>query len=149
MKIGLFVDINNLYYNIKNTHGKKLDYSALIDYCNTLGDITVAKAYGSKTAFSVNFDHMLKKLGFIAEYKDPKPVGDGVKCDWGVGITLDVIENSDAFDVLVLCSGDGELVPLLKKIECKAIVLACNPSDELRKHAYSVLDIPEALLCDS
>jgi len=41
------------------------------------------------------------------------------KCNFDVEITMDVFENLDSFDVLVLCSGDGDFINLVKRLKRK------------------------------
>jgi uncharacterized LabA/DUF88 family protein len=41
------------------------------------------------------------------------------KCNFDVEITMDVFENLSDFDVLVLCSGDGDFINLVKRLKRK------------------------------
>ena len=43
--------------------------------------------------------------------------GGHQKGDWDVGIAMDIIKAMNKLDVVVLCSGDGDFVPLLEYLQ--------------------------------
>jgi len=154
-KIGMFVDVSNLYYCIRHQYpGRKLDYSELWKYVSDLGMIQVAVAYGSqKKDQAAGFITCLKEIGFRVNFKRPKAMrskGDiKHKADWDVGITIDIVNMIDNIDMVVLCTADGDMAPLVKWVMDKGIevlVIASNPSYELKKEATAVVNIPESML---
>jgi uncharacterized LabA/DUF88 family protein len=61
-----------------------------------------------------------KKMGYAVRQKPIARImtekGPIFKCNLDVEITIDVMDRLNSFDVLVLCSGDGDFIPLLKRV---------------------------------
>lgn len=156
-RIGVFVDLSNLYYCCKSQFaGRKLDFAKYLDYAKSFGDITHAHAYGVKVdERSQSFVTILEKLGFTVHYRTPKRICNGAttvtKADWDVGIAvqvIDVILNS-GLDLVVLGSADGDMAPLIQWLvmrQVQVMVLGCNVSHELRDIANITVEIPESML---
>lgn len=148
-KIGVYIDTNNLYQSLKHSHkGRQLDYAKLAGHVKDMGDIVDALAYGSEFENeATEFKCMLAKIGITPKYKQIIP---SRKFSWNTTIVVDVISKLDTLDAVVLCTGDGDLTPLVKHIVDngkKVIIIACSPSKSLRVHASSTIEIYEDLLC--
>lgn len=156
-RIGVFVDVSNLYFCIgKRYRGKKLDYKKYHSFVADLGEVTIARAYGA--AMGNEADRFIAKLhaiGFETRYKTPrefKEADEGRvrrKADWDVGIAIDIVRTAPKLDTIVLGSADGDMEPIVswcKELGIKVIVLASTISDDLKKTAYECIEIPESLL---
>ncbi|PIP27349.1 MAG: hypothetical protein COX30_02385 [Candidatus Moranbacteria bacterium CG23_combo_of_CG06-09_8_20_14_all_39_10] len=130
-RVGVLVDIQNLYYSAKVLHKKKANFGALLTV--GVGDrkLIRAIAYGIKTleGQEEKFFDALGKQGFEVKTKDLQIFPGGAKKgDWDVGIAVDAIKMSKSLDVIILMSGDGDYIPLVKYIQsttgCRVEVMA-------------------------
>ena len=149
-RIGLFVDVSNLYYCVSSKYNKKLDYSKLLNYIKDLGKIEAAVAYGAQMNNEANnFIKCIKEYGYDIRYKEPKSYEKKRKADWDVGITVEVMTRSDEFDMVVLGTADGDFIPLVEHLlrqNKNVVVLASGISRELAEIATKAIEIPESLL---
>ncbi len=147
-KIGVYIDTNNLYQSLKNSSGRQLDYDKLMGHIRDMGEVVDAIAYGSEFAGEASeFKCMLTKIGVTPKYKQIVP---NRKSSWNSTLVIDVMKKESTLDIVILCSGDGELTPLvthLVKHGIRVIVIACSPSKSLKAHATSTIEIYEDLLC--
>jgi uncharacterized LabA/DUF88 family protein len=119
-RVGVLVDIQNLYYSAKALYGKKVNFQKILE--EAVGDrkLIRAIAYGIKTVEGQEekFFDALGKQGFEVKTKDLQLFPGGVKKgDWDVGITVDAIKLSKSLDVIVLVSGDGDYIPLVQYLQ--------------------------------
>lgn len=155
-KIGVFVDVSNLYYCIgKKYKGRKLDYSKYMEYIRSLGDVVVANAYGAQVRNqAASFLYCLKQVGFTPKYQTPKSFSDnGVivkKADYDVKITVDILEKASDLDIIVLGSADSDFVPLLRTLSDqgkKIIIFACKISGDISSlDSITTIEIPESFI---
>ena len=118
-KIGLFVDVQNIYYTTRDTFGRQFDYRALWQAVSAEGEIVVANAYAIQRNDNkqIRFQQALMEIGFTIKLKPFIQRRDGsAKGDWDVGITIDVMDTAKTVDRVVLLSGDGDFNLLLEKI---------------------------------
>lgn len=134
-KIALFVDVQNIYYTVRDGHQCHFNYSALWRQLSAEGDIVVANAYAIERNDSrqQGFQQILRDLGFNVKLKPYIQRADGsAKGDWDVGLTIDVmdavsgtlagdqkeaIDQKEPIDQVVLLSGDGDFDLLLKRVK--------------------------------
>lgn len=122
-KIAVFVDVQNIYYTVKDTFGCNFNYRKLWDNLSAEGEIVVANAYAIDRNDSQQrgFQKALDSIGFQVKLKPFIQRSDGsAKGDWDVGITIDVMDSVTAIeepiDTLVLLSGDGDFDRLLTRV---------------------------------
>ena len=152
-RVGLFMDVSNLYHTIGKKFSRKLHYRKYMDFVADLGEIQQAVAYGAQVSNeATKFITCLKEIGYMTKYKAPKAFADGsMKANWDVGITVDVITMLDKLDLVVLGSADGDFSDLVAYVQARGVscvVLACNISYELKDIATKCIEIPESLLED-
>jgi uncharacterized LabA/DUF88 family protein len=119
-RVGVLVDIQNLYYSAKALYGKKVNFKKVLE--DAVGDrkFIRAIAYGISTleGSEEKFFEALEKAGFEVKTKDLQIFPGGVKKgDWDVGITVDAIKLSKSLDAIVLVSGDGDYAPAVEYIQ--------------------------------
>jgi uncharacterized LabA/DUF88 family protein len=122
-KIAVFVDVQNIYYTVKDTFGCNFNYRKLWDNLSAEGEIVVANAYAIDRNDSQQrgFQKALDSIGFQVKLKPFIQRSDGsAKGDWDVGITIDVMDSvaaiEEPIDTLVLLSGDGDFDRLLTRV---------------------------------
>lgn len=147
-RIGIFVDVNNVYANISRQYrNRKLSYAKYREFVEDFGDVIQAVAYGSQNNNeAAGFIRALKKAGYQTKYKNV-----GHMTDWNVGLTVDVVQMASRLDIVVLGSADESLEPLVGWCLRQGIsvyVIACNTSNALKASATECIEIPESLLED-
>ncbi len=120
-KIALFVDVQNIYYTVRDTYRDFFNYQALWDQLSQDYQIVTADAYAIDRADAKqkSFQQTLRNIGFKVNLKPFIQRADGsAKGDWDVGIAIDMMDAaaSQDIDMLVLLSGDGDFDLLLKRI---------------------------------
>jgi len=124
-KTAVFVDVQNIYYTVRQTFACHFNYAKFWRQISSESKISHAFAYavdrGDKK--QNKFQQILKDLGFEVKLKPYIQRKDGsAKGDWDVGITIDMLEYSDKVDRMVLASGDGDFDLLVRKIrQCHSI----------------------------
>ena len=117
--IGIFVDVQNIYYTTRDTYQKGFNYRALWQRIAQQGVIKTANAYAIHRGDDrqLKFQEALKHIGFTVKLKPFIQRSDGsAKGDWDVGITIDVMALAPTLDHVILLSGDGDFDLLLEKI---------------------------------
>lgn len=122
-KIAIFVDVQNIYYTVKEGHGCHFNYRALWQELSAEGEIVIANAYAIERNDSKQkgFQQILRSIGFDIKLKPYIQRSDGsAKGDWDVGLTIDVMDAvaspDQSIDQVVLLSGDGDFDLLLKRV---------------------------------
>lgn len=116
-RVGVFVDVQNMYYSARALHNKKVNFAALLEEAVAGRQLVRAIAYGITTeeAHEEDFHEALAKQGFEVKTKPLQIfIGGQKKGDWDVGIAVDILRLSNKIDVAVLASGDGDFVPLVE-----------------------------------
>lgn len=154
-RIGIFVDVSNLYYCIgKKFERRKLDYRKYLDFVKDLGEIQQAIAYGAQLRGEANsFLHCLKRIGFTPKYKITKVYHntEGIrhKADQDVAMTIDIVNMINSMDLVILGSADGDLAPTVEWVRTRGVdvvILASGISRDLKEVATKFIEIPESLL---
>ncbi|HTN30086.1 MAG TPA: NYN domain-containing protein [Pseudomonas sp.] len=118
-KLAVFVDVQNLYYTVRQAYGRHFDYGVFLRQLQTRGEVVEAYAYAIDRgdAKQQQFQQILRNLGFTVKLKPFIQRSDGsAKGDWDVGITIDVLDAASRVDEVVLASGDGDFDLLLDRL---------------------------------
>tara|TARA_B100000949_G_C13928948_1_gene304005 strand:- start:23 stop:502 length:480 start_codon:yes stop_codon:yes gene_type:complete len=118
-RVAVFVDVQNVYYTVKQSHGCHFDYKAFWDQVTAGREVVRAFAYAidRRDRKQIGFQQILESIGFEVKLKPFIQRSDGsAKGDWDVGITLDMIELAQDVDVAVLASGDGDFDLVVTKL---------------------------------
>ena len=154
-KIGVFVDVQNIYYTTRDAFGKSFDYRTLWQRLSSRGNIIIAKAYAidRRDESQRKFQNALRHIGFSVQLKPFIQRADGsAKGDWDVGITIDILESLPALDRVFLLSGDGDFDRLVRTVQTKHEVpvevygIPELTADSLKKVASCFHPINESLL---
>ncbi|WP_394752487.1 NYN domain-containing protein [Crenothrix sp.] len=118
-RVAIFVDVQNIYYTVKQCYQKHFNYQAFWNQATQNRKVVAAFAYAidKNDPKQQNFQQILRSIGFVVKLKPYIQRSDGsAKGDWDVGITLDVIEYAPKVDSIILLSGDGDFDMLLDKV---------------------------------
>ncbi len=118
-KVAIFVDVQNVYYTVRQTFGKNFDYNKFWLQATNGREVVKAVAYAIERGDQKQreFQNILRGIGFEVKLKPFIQRSDGsAKGDWDVGITIDAMEWADRADVTILVSGDGDFDLLARKI---------------------------------
>jgi len=120
-RVGVFIDIQNLYHSAKNLYGARVNFSELLKRLTKDRKLVRALAYVVRSDPSTGeeaFFDALEKSGIEVRSKDIQVFASGAKkADWDVGIAVDAIRMANMFDITVLVSGDGDFVPMVKYLQ--------------------------------
>lgn len=138
-RVGIFIDIQNLYHSSKNLYGARVNYKELIRHLVGNRKLIRALAYVVKAESAVtaqqqaqiesgamqprekttkseaSFFDALQQSGIELRMKDIQIFSGGAKkADWDVGMAIDAVRMADMVDVIILVTGDGDFLPLIE-----------------------------------
>ena len=120
-RVGIFIDIQNLYHSSKNLFQARVNYPELIKELTAGRKLIKATGYVVKTEATegeASFFEALEKTGIDLRVKDIQIFASGVKkADWDVGMAIDAIRLAPSLDVIILVTGDGDFVPLVEYLK--------------------------------
>lgn len=119
-RVGVFVDVQNLYYSARNIYNSRVNFNEVL--AAAVGDRRLIRAIAYVVQADMPEEHTffeaLEKTGFEVKRKELQTFAGGhQKGDWDVGIAMDIIKLMNKLDVIVLCSGDGDFIPLLEYLQ--------------------------------
>ena len=149
-RVGVFIDVQNLYYSAKNLHGKKVNFGNIVKEAVAGRKLIRAIAYVVRTETKEEqpFFEALYNMGIETREKDLQIFQTGMKkADWDVGLTVDAIRMAPSLDAIVIVSGDGDYLPLMEYLQHalgKQVEVAAfgeTTSSKLAEHADDVIDL--------
>jgi uncharacterized LabA/DUF88 family protein len=118
-RVGVFVDVQNMYYGARQLKGK-LDFDALLLAAVRDRRLIQATAYvvETKEIDQSGFIAMLEQRAIEVRRKILKIRSDGsMKGDWDMEMALDVLDAAPRLDVVVLVTGDGDFTSLVNRVK--------------------------------
>jgi len=118
-RVGVFVDVQNMYYSAKNLYQAKVNFKTLLKTVVGNRKLVRAIAYVIKADIKEekNFFEALENIGFEVKAKDLQIFFGGTKKgDWDIGIAMDAIELAPKLDTVIIVSGDGDFTPLVEHL---------------------------------
>ena len=149
-RVGVFVDVQNLYYSAKNLYNAKVNFAQVLRMAVRGRRLVRAITYAIKADIKEekSFHDALELIGYEVKTKDLQTFPGGAKKgDWDIGIAMDTIELANKLDTIILVSGDGDFVPLVEHLRramgCRVEVIAFGPSSsgKLREAADEYIDM--------
>src|SRR3989338_4813463 len=148
-RVGIFVDVQNLYYWAKNLYQAKVNFGALLTHCVAGRKLIRAAAYVIRGPQSIddNFFKALEHQGFEIKSKDLQVFAGGTKKgDWDVGLAIDAIKLMNHLEVVVLVSGDGDYIPAVEYLQYNGTLVEVaafgeTASGKLKEIADDFIDI--------
>jgi uncharacterized LabA/DUF88 family protein len=148
-RVGVFVDVQNLYYSAKHLYKSKLNFNNILKRAENNRKLIRAIAYVVRAdiKYENTFFDALEQMGFDVRVKDLQIFyGGQKKGDWDVGIAMDIMRLASKLDVVVLVSGDGDFKDLLEHanaLGCRTEVMAFGKScsSKLKEEADEFIDL--------
>ena len=149
-RVGVFVDVQNMYYSAKNLYGAKVNFAQLLKTAVAGRSLIRAIAYVIKADVKdeKNFFDALEMIGYEVKSKDLQIFyGGNKKGDWDIGIAMDTIELAQKLDTIVLVSGDGDFIDLLHHLKramgyrVEVVAFGKSSSSKLKEEADSFTDL--------
>lgn len=149
-RVGVFIDVQNLYYSAKNVHGKKVNFGNIVKEAVAGRKLIRAIAYVVRTETQEEqpFFEALYNLGIETREKNLQIFNTGMKkADWDVGLAVDAIRLAPSLDAVIIVSGDGDYLPLveyLQKSSGKQVEVAAfgeTTSNRLIEEADDFIDL--------
>lgn len=152
--VGVFVDVQNMFYAAKDRYARRVDYIKLLDLTVGPRQLIVAYAYVVQIPEIKQsaFLSLLEHNGYTIKSKDLRLRGDGTaKGDWDVGIAIDIVSMLETLDVVILASGDGDFCALAELIKrqgkrIEVVAFEHNTSMDLQRMADQFFPIGDDLL---
>ncbi|MFA6272410.1 MAG: NYN domain-containing protein [Patescibacteria group bacterium] len=150
-RVGVFVDVSNMYHTAKHLFNANVNYGKILEETVSERKLIRAVAYVVRSQSNEEelFFEALSNQGYEVKAKDLQVfIGGAKKGDWDVGIAMDIMRMASKLDVIVLASGDGDFTELLKHAKalgCRTEVAAFgkSASAKLIEEADSFIDLNE------
>ncbi len=151
-RVGVFIDAQNLYHSARNLYKARVNFGAVLKEAVNGRKLVRAIAYviTTEAGDEKNFFEALTKIGIETKTKNLQIFRSGEKkADWDVGLTVDVMRMASRLDSVVICSGDGDFIPLVEYLQNYAGVLVevasfgKSTSMQLKEAADDFLDLSE------
>ncbi len=150
-RVGIFIDIQNLYHSAKNLYSARVNYRELIK--ELIADRQLIRSIGyvvkSETVLGeASFFEALTKTGIELRSKDLQIFPGGMKkADWDVGMAVDAIRMANSLDTVILVTGDGDFIPLVEYLkwglgkEVEVAAFGRSASSKLKEVADFFVDL--------
>jgi uncharacterized LabA/DUF88 family protein len=153
-RVGIFVDVQNMFYSAKTLYQSKIDYRKLLEEILRGRRLVRAIAYVVQKAEvdQTGFLEALRRSGYEVKEKELAIREDGSsKGDWKVEIALDAVTLEPKLDCVVLVSGDGDFVPLVELLGargCRTEVVSFeqSTSNDLQRVCDQFITIEQSVL---
>ena len=119
-RVSILIDVQNLYHSAKHLFGAKVNFKRVVENALAGRKLIRAIAYDVEvdTKEKEAFLTALEKSGIEIRSKPLQEFAGGMKKgDWDVGLAMDAIKLSRNVDAIVLVTGDGDFVPLVRYIQ--------------------------------
>jgi len=148
-RVEVLIDVQNLYHSARNLYRAKVNFQEVLK--QSVAGRKFIRAFGyvvrTKTGEEKPFFEALTKLGIEARVKDLQEFyGGAKKADWDVGIVIDAVRTAPTLDVVILCSGDGDFIPLVEYLKnqgkrVEVVAFGKTTSSRLKEVADEFIDL--------
>ena len=150
-RVGIFIDVQNMYHSAKNLYKAKVNFKEVLK--TAIADRQLVRAIGyviaTESGEEKTFFEALTKLGIETKQKDLQVFfGGAKKADWDVAIAVDSLRLASSLDAVVICSGDGDFVPLVEQLQSmgkqvEVIAFSKSASSKLQEAVDDFVDLCE------
>lgn len=152
-RVGIFVDVQNMFHSAYDCFRGRLNYKKLLDMVASGREVVRAVAYAMHDGNNQSsFFTMLREVGFELRTKERRVRPDGTrKGAWDIGIAIETLAVAPRLDVVCLVTGDGDFVELVDALRAQGVrveVMAFerNVGRELREAADEFTAIGEEMI---
>jgi len=151
-RVGIFIDTQNLYHSAKNLYHSKVNFDQIVKDAVGGRQLIRAIAYviTTESGEEKSFFEALTKMGIETKTKDLQIFSSGSKkADWDVGLAIDAVKLAPKLDAVVIVSGDGDFIPLVKYLQenqgcqVEAMTFGKSASMKLKEAVDDFLDLDE------
>ena len=152
-RVEVLIDVQNLYHSAKNLYHAKVNFGEVLK--GAVAGRKFIRAFGyvvrTKTGEEAPFFEALSKIGIETRVRDLQEFyGGAKKADWDVGIVIDAIRTAPALDVVILCSGDGDFIPLVEYLKnqgkrVEVMAFGKTTSSKIKEVADEFIDMDDDL----
>jgi len=150
-RVGIFIDVQNLYHSAKNLYKAKANFKEILKTATAGRQLVRAIGYVISTEAGEEkmFFEALTKLGIETKEKELQIFfGGAKKADWDVAIAVDSLRLAPSLDAVVICSGDGDFIPLVEQLQSmgkqvEIIAFSKSASSKLQESADDFIDLCE------
>ncbi len=162
-RLGIFIDVQNLYHSAKHLYQSRVNYKELIKKVTVGRKLIRAIAYVVKSDQILTtegashprgealFFEALENAGVELRVKELQVFPGGLKkADWDVGLAVDAIRMASFLETVVLITGDGDFLPLVEYLKWglgRRVEIAAfgrSASAKLKEAADDFFDIGES-----
>jgi len=121
-RVEVLIDVQNLYHSAKNLHNARVNFQEVLKKAIEGRKLIRAFAYvvSTKTGEERPFFEALTSLGIETRVRELQEFyGGAKKADWDVGIVIDAVRTAPGVDVIILCTGDGDFIPLVEYLKAQ------------------------------
>jgi len=150
-RVGIFIDVQNLYHSAKNLYKAKVNFKEILKTATAGRQLVRAIGYviSTESGEEKMFFEALTKLGIETKEKELQIFfGGAKKADWDVAIAVDSLRLAPSLDAVVICSGDGDFIPLVEQLQSmgkqvEVIAFGKSSSSKLKEAADDFTDLCE------
>lgn len=152
-RVGIFVDVQNMFYAAREKNAR-LDFEALLAAASEDRQVVRAVAYlvETKEIDQTAFIHLLQMKAYEVKRKPLRIRQDrSAKGNWDLEMALDAMTTAEQLDVVVLVTGDGDFVPLVRQLKLRGLRVEVygfprSTAPDLREAADRFVPIAKRLL---
>lgn len=151
-RVGVFVDVQNLYYSARSLYNARVNFANVLK--EAVGERKLVRAIAYVIRASIpeekNFFAALEKSGYEVKAKDLQIFPGGAKKgDWDVGITMDMVQMMSKLDAIIIASGDGDYEDAVRYLKAngtraEAIAFGRSTSSKLKDAVDDFIDLDDA-----
>lgn len=148
-RVAVFIDAQNLYHSARSLFGARVNFKEILK--TAVSSRCLIRAFGyvisTKSGEERGFFEALVKLGIETREKELQEFYGGVKkADWDVGLAIDAVRTAEIVDTIVICSGDGDLVPLVEYLKnngrrVEVLAFGRSTSQKLKEAVDEFIDV--------
>lgn len=152
-RVAIFIDAQNLYHSARNLYKTYVNFANVVKEALAGRKLIRAVAYviTSEAGDEKGFFDALTKIGIETKTKDLQVFSSGAKkADWDVGLAVDAIKMSHKVDTVIICSGDGDFIPLVEYlqmnggVQVEVVAFGKSSSMKLKEACDDFLDLSES-----
>lgn len=119
-RVAVFIDAQNIYHSARNLYNARANFGQIVDDAVDGRPLIRSIAYviSTEEGSEKTFFEALEKAGIETKTKDLQIFAGGQKkADWDVGLAIDAVKLAPKLDGVILVSGDGDFIPLVKYLQ--------------------------------
>ena len=148
-RVAVFIDAQNLYHSARSLFGSRVNFKEVLK--SAISGRALVRAFGyvisTKTGEEKPFFEALVSLGIETRAKELQEFfGGAKKADWDVGLAIDAVRTANTVDTIVICSGDGDFVPLVEYLKnngrrVEVLAFGRSTSSKLKEAVDEFIDL--------